>query len=112
MGVLILSVSPPAAGAAPERPVIYQSAELDQPPTPKRDVRIRFSRAQRKANAQVTVRFVVTAEGKTARIMIVKFSDPDLVGPAFAAYQTAEYIPGIKEGVPVNSWVEVVEAAE
>ena len=99
------------SAATAEQP-IYQSTEVQKEPVPKHEMRIRYSRALRKEHDEVTLRFVVTAAGKVDQITIVKFTDPEIIDPTLMAYQSAEYVPAMKDGKPVAAWVEVTEVAK
>lgn len=79
--------------------------QLDVKPELKKPVKLKFKK--KRVTGEVTLRFIVTAEGEVQDIVIVKFNDPDFVEPSFEAYERASYNPGMKDGVPVNTRVEV-----
>lgn len=70
-----------------------------------------FPRSTREngAKPEITLRFVVTKEGAVENIVIVKFSHPDLIDVAMDAYENARFNPGMKNGEPVNTRIEVTE---
>jgi len=89
----------------------FQYAEVDVKPTPKKPIRVRFPGSVRKKGetAQIVLRFVVTSQGETKKIVVVKFSDPDMIEPAMEAYEAARFNPGMKDGSPVDTVMEVTE---
>ena len=100
------------AAKAPDdglRPVPF--TEVDVKPTPKKPVRIRFPGTVRKKGEtpEIVLRFVVTRQGDVKRLVIVRFSHPDMIEPAMDAYEAAKFTPGLKEGQPVDTMMEVTE---
>ncbi len=100
------------AKAAGEVSQPFQYADVDVKPTPKRPIRVRFPSSVRKKGetAEVVLRFLVTGEGEVQKVVIVKFSHPDMIEPALLAYENAKYNPGMKNGRPVDTLMEVTEA--
>jgi hypothetical protein len=98
--------------AAEPIPRIFKYEEVDSKPSVIQMPRIRYSRAERKEHSEITLRFVVTAIGKVSQLTVVKFSDPDLIDPAYSAYEAAEFSPGIKAGKPVDTWMQITEVAK
>ena len=98
-----------AAGDATQ--TVYDVSAVDQPPELKKRIKPSYSSALRKraTPAEITLRFVVTTEGKVTEINVVRFTDSDMVDPVFAAYEEARYTPGVKNGKPVNTRMEVTE---
>lgn len=97
------------AVAADVRP--YEITQVDSPPVLKKAVHLRLPFGVRRRGGEITLRFLVTKEGTVQSITVVKFSDADLVEPVYSAYENARYSPGIKNGVPVDTWVTVTEKA-
>lgn len=56
------------------------------------------------------LRFVVSKEGDVKNLVVVSFSDADMIEPAMAAYETTKYNPGMKGGKPVDTSMEVTES--
>lgn len=98
-----------AAGEV-SQPLPY--TDVDVKPTPKRPVKIRFPSSVRKKGeiAEVVLRFIVTGDGEVQKVVVVKFSHPDMIEPALLAYESAKYNPGMKNGRPVATLMEVREA--
>ena len=90
---------------------VYDISVVDQPPQPKRRIKPSYPASVRKrpAPVSITLRFIVTTEGKVTEISIVRFDDADMVGPAFDAYESARFNPGLKNGLPVNTRMEVTD---
>jgi outer membrane biosynthesis protein TonB len=95
--------------APPSDDTIYNLTAVDPEPVPKRRIRPDFPKSLRKRDtpAEITLRFVVTSEGRVTDISIVKFNDSDMVEPAYIAYEKATFTPGRKAGKPVNVRMEV-----
>jgi TonB family protein len=94
------SPAPLDAQPAPSAPnPVYDLSVVDKAPTLKR----------RETPGEITLRFVVTSEGAVTEISIVKFNEPDMVEPAYAAYEKAKFEPGEKDGQPVHTRMEVTE---
>lgn len=91
---------------------VYESAQVDQAPQPRREIHIRYPRELRKERAEVKLRFVVRSTGKIDNLTVVKFSNVDMIEFAYRGYESAEYSPGLKNGKPVDTWVEVTEVAK
>jgi Gram-negative bacterial TonB protein C-terminal len=111
---LLLAVALPLpASAAPEASPIYQYDQVDKKPTPKKRIRMYFPGWSKKKGkvAEITVRFVVTKEGRTTKLTIVQVSDPDLIEYAFKLYDDARFNPGMKDGKPVDTWMEIHETS-
>lgn len=89
----------------------YKEEEVDTPPRQK-EIRVHYSRSARREHAQVTLRFVVTKDGKVDQLTIVKFTDPEIVDEAYEGYSSAEFFPGIKDGRAVDTWIEVTDTAK
>ncbi|MFT3781504.1 MAG: energy transducer TonB [Nibricoccus sp.] len=98
------------------RPVLCAAdsinAGTEVQPALQKPMRIRYPSALRKSGAEVTLKFLVTTDGKVAQISVVKFSDPDMITPVYDAYENARFKPGLKNGVPVDTWVTVTEKAK
>jgi TonB family protein len=106
------SPAPLDAQPAPSAPnPVYDLSVVDKAPTPKRRIKPDFpsSLKRRETPGEITLRFVVTSEGAVTEISIVKFNEPDMVEPAYAAYEKAKFEPGEKDGRPVHTRMEVTE---
>lgn len=90
----------------------YEITQVDPQPVLQKAVRVRLPSAVRKRGGEITLRFLVTKEGKVENISVVKFSDSDLVDPVYSAYEKAVYSPGLKDGNPVDTWVTITEKAK
>ena len=91
---------------------VFESAQVDRPPQPRREIHIRYPRELRKERAEVKLRFIVRATGKVESLTVVKFSNVDMIELAYRGYEDADYSPGLKNGKPVDTWVEVTEVAK
>lgn len=98
-------------GVAAAGPAAYEREQLDQVPVPKKPVRFRLPGVVKKRGGEITLRMLVKADGTVGNIIVVKFTDADLVDPVYSAYERAMFLPGIKNGVSVNAWVTVTEKA-
>jgi hypothetical protein len=89
----------------------FEYKDVDSKPTLKGGLRVRFPRSVRRKDeeSQIVLRFIVTKEGDVTQMIVMKFSDPDMIEPAMDAYSSARFNPGVKDGVPVNTWMEVTE---
>jgi outer membrane biosynthesis protein TonB len=105
-------VTASSAQAAPSSHRVYSLKEVERAPVPTQEIHIRFPRALRREHAEITLRFVVTTEGKVANLTVVKFSDPDMIDAAYGAYDSAEFSPALKGGKPVDATMEVTEIAK
>lgn len=87
----------------------YDLTVVDKAPEPKRRIKPDYPSSLKKRDtpAEITLRFIVTTEGTVTDINIVKFNDPDMVDPVYAAYESAKFEPGQKGGKPVNTRMEV-----
>jgi hypothetical protein len=96
--------SPPAPPAAQ----IYTETTVDKAPTPKRRIRPDFPSSLKKRDTpgEITLRYVVTPEGKVTEITVVKFNDADMVEPCYIAFEEALFTPGEKAGKPVSVRME------
>lgn len=103
--------SAPTARAAEQPAQVYDQKDVDEQPTPKRRIKMGFPRSTREDGAipSITLRFVVTKEGTVEDIVIVKFTHPDLIEEAMDAYERARFNPGVKDGEPVHTRLEVTE---
>lgn len=90
----------------------YEINQVDTIPVIKKAVRIRFPSEIRKRGGEVTLRFLVTKEGKVKKIGIVKFSDSEMIEQVYGAYEKALFSPGLKDGIPVATWMTVTEKAK
>lgn len=101
----------PTATAAEASPS-FKYEEVDVKPTPKKPIKVRFPSSVRKKGEtpQIVLRFEVSKEGDVKKLVVVKFSDPDMIEPAMAAYETTKYTPGMKGGQPVATLMEVTES--
>ncbi|MGC4071913.1 MAG: TonB family protein [Nibricoccus sp.] len=90
---------------------VYDLTVVDKAPAPKKRIKPDYpsSIKRRDTPGEITIRFVVTSEGKVTEINIVKFNDPDMVDPVYTAYEKAKFEPGEKKGQPVNTRMEVTE---
>jgi hypothetical protein len=105
---LLLLSGVPTSTAAPPKPAdseVFELAQLDTPPELKKPVKLRFRK--KGVTGEVTLKFIVTKEGKVRDIMVPTFNDSDFVEPAFRAYEGASYTPGMRGGVPVATRIEV-----
>lgn len=84
---------------------IVDLSRVDSKPELKKEPKLRFKK--RGVEGEVTLRFIVNAEGKVQDIIIVSFNDSDFVEPAYVAYENAAYTPAIKDGNPVATRIEV-----
>jgi outer membrane biosynthesis protein TonB len=87
------------------------SAAVDVQPRLKKPVKVRFPRSVRRNGGEISLKFRVTREGQVSDITVIKFTDADMIEPAYTAYAGASYFPGMKKGEPVDAWVEVSEVA-
>jgi outer membrane biosynthesis protein TonB len=94
----------PAAPAAPAAATIYDEKSVDKAPVLKRRLKPDFPSSLKKRDtpAEITLSYVVTAQGKVSDITVVKFNDADMVEPAYAELQGAEFQPAEKAGKPVS----------
>jgi TonB family protein len=108
---VVLGALPSFAQPAPSSETIYDVSVVDKAPATKKRLKPDYpsSIKRRDTPAEITIRFVVTTEGKVTEINIVKFNDPDMVDPVYAAYEKAKFEPGEKSGRPVNTRMEVTE---
>jgi hypothetical protein len=97
--------------AQPSGDTIYDLSVVDKAPEPKRRIKPSYpsSLKRRDTPAEITLRFIVTTDGKVVEINVVKFNDPDMVEPVYAAYENAKFSPGERDGKPVNTRMEVTE---
>jgi hypothetical protein len=112
LAILWLMVAETALCALAAEARVYESNQVDPKPVLQKAIRIRLPFSVRKRGGEITLRFRVTKEGKVDDITVVKFSDSDLIDPVYSAYEKATYLPGLKNGVPVDTWVTVMEKAE
>lgn len=111
VGVLVaVSAAELSAESAPSG-AAYDASAVDVPPSPKGVIRVHFPRSARRAHGEIHLKFLVTASGKVSRLTVVKFTDPDMIDPAYRAYEKAEFTPGLKNGKPVDTWLTVTEEA-
>lgn len=108
---LISLTSLPAQTSPTESSTAYQSSEVTPRPQPKKPVNVRYPSSVRKKGGTLTLRFLVTKKGTVTRITVVKFTDPDMIDPAYSAYESAAFSPGMKNGEAVDTWVEITESA-
>jgi hypothetical protein len=90
----------------------YPQQSVDVAPVLKKPVKVRYPYSSRKKHGEIVLRFVVTERGEVAEMVMMRTTDPDMVPPAMDAYEKAQYQPGLKDGKPVATIVEVVEKAE
>lgn len=102
---------PLASRAADPVSPVFNYADVDTKPTPKKPVRVRFPSSVRKKGetSEIVLRFVVTKTGDVAKLTVVKFSDADMINPAMESYERAKFNPGLKNGAPVDTWMEATE---
>ena len=110
LGCIASSTTLDAQAPAPAE-TVYELTAVDKAPAPKRRIRPDFPSSLKKRDTpgEITLRFVVTAEGRATDISIVKFNDADMVEPAYIAYEEARFEPGEKDGKPVSTRMEVTE---
>lgn len=108
--VLLAVTLPAPVHAADSRARPYEASDVDRKPEPKRPIRPSYSSSLRRrlTSGEVELSFVVTKEGKVTNIVVVKFSDPDLIDPVYQAYQYAGFTPGTKDGSPVDTHMSAV----
>jgi TonB family protein len=99
---------PLALAAAPP----YTEQTVDTPPVLKKPLKVRYPSSSRKKRGEIVLRFVVTEKGTVSEIVVMRTSDADMIAPAMEAYENARYQPGMKDGKPVPTTVEVTEKAE
>lgn len=104
-GGAALAQSPP-----PSR-VVYAEAEVDKQPSPRKRIRIRWPAGVQKGDS-ITLRFIVTSDGRPEEVTVVRFTNPDMVGAAAEAYQEAGYSPAIKGGRKVDAWLTITETVK
>lgn len=106
---LALFASAPALPAQSTDEAVYDLTAVDKAPEPKRRIKPDYppSLKKRDTPAEITLRFVVTPEGRVTDINIVKFNDADMVDPVYAAYEQARFEPGQKAGKPVATRMEI-----
>jgi hypothetical protein len=107
---LAFAIALPGAAQTPSPPVVYTSAQLDKSPELKRKVRVKYPSVVKQGD-QISLRFIVTKEGRVTEMIIATFTNPDMVGPASEAYEKARFTPGTKGGKPVDAWFEVTDIA-
>jgi TonB family protein len=100
-----LSAQTPAKGDP-----VYDVASVDKKPELRRRVRPSYPASLRRdPPSEITLRFVVTPEGRVTNIAIMKFSDPDMIDAAHEAYENARFTPGEIGGKPVHTRMEVTD---
>jgi hypothetical protein len=90
----------------------YESAQVDKAPEPKKPVRVKYPSSARKKGGEITLRFLVTKEGTVKEMMVIRFTHDEMVEPAYSAYESAVYNPGMKDGKAVDTWVEITDVAK
>ena len=98
----VLSAAEPASE-------VYAASEVDLQPELRKKFRIKFPTSLKKKGVvgDIVIRYVVTAKGEVANLVVVRFADPDMVQPVYEAYAAATYRPGMKNGQPVATRMEV-----
>jgi outer membrane biosynthesis protein TonB len=98
----------PAAPSAPAAAAIYDEKSVDKAPVLKRRLKPDFPSSLKKRDtpAEITLSYVVTAQGKISDVTVVKFNDSEMVSPALAALDEAEFQPAEKAGKPVSVRME------
>ncbi|WP_175414809.1 energy transducer TonB [Nibricoccus aquaticus] len=106
---LAFATSPLPLPAQTPAETVYDLTVVDKAPAPKKRIKPDYPSSLKKRDtpAEITLRFIVTAEGTVTDINIVKFNDPDMVDPVYAAYEAAKFEPGQKAGKPVNTRMEI-----
>lgn len=107
-----LAYAQPAPVAPPAKPAvatIYDEKSVDKAPVLKRRLKPDFpsSLKKRETPAEITLSYVVTAQGKVSDITVVKFNEADMVSPALAALDEAQFEPAEKSGKPVSMRMEM-----
>jgi TonB family protein len=94
----------PAAPAAPAAATIYEEKSVDKAPVLKRRLKLDFPASLKKRDTpgEITLSYVVTEQGKVSDVTVVKFNDSEMVGPALAALDDAQFQPAEKAGKPVS----------
>lgn len=87
---------------------LVDSSRLEKQPELKKLPKIKLRK--RGATGKVVLRFIVNKEGKIENLILVSFSDPDFIDPVLEAYEKAAYSPGMLDGKPVATWIEVTVA--
>ncbi len=111
--LVFLFLTPVVSALAADPPSkVYGYDEVEVKPVPRKKIRMSFPGSTRKggANPQITLRFVVTAQGAVTNLVVVTFSHPDLIEAALDAYADARFTPGRKDGEPVDVRMEVTES--
>jgi TonB family protein len=95
--------------AEPTSSPIYDYADVDVKPEPKKRLKMSFPASTRRdgANPSITVRFVVTKTGRVSDVVIVRFSHPELIDIALDLYSKARFSPGTKNGEAVDTRMEM-----
>ena len=88
---------------------IFNVAELDQTPQPTSRRPPQYPAAFRKAGLEgkATVAFIVDADGQVQEAESVNSTDPAFAAAAVAAVQEWKFQPGLKDGIPVNTRLQV-----
>jgi outer membrane biosynthesis protein TonB len=109
LGLVLASGAPGLHAQEAASDTVYDAVVVDKAPVPKKRIRPDYPSSIKKRDtpAEITLRFIVTTEGKVTEISVVKFNDPDMVEPVYAAYEEANFEPGEKDGKAVNTRVEV-----
>lgn len=95
-----------------ESAAAYESNQVDQAPALQGRLRIHYGFSVRRAGGEVVLRFLVTKSGQVEKITVVKVTNADAIDAVYSAYLEARYSPGVKNGMPVNTWVTVTERVD
>lgn len=87
--------------------IIYELQDLTRPPRPtsRRQPVYPPELRRMRVSGEVTLKFVVTSEGKTTRISVEESSHPGFEEPSKRAVRTWRFQPGEKDGKAVSVWV-------
>ena len=104
---MIGAISVPMSAEPPAD--VHAERDVNPKPELKKPVKIRFPSSLRKkiTTGEIVIQFTVTKTGTVSDLTVVKFSDPDMVEPVIAAYETAQYNPGLLKGTPVDVRMDV-----
>ena len=103
--VWLLPAAGPSCLAAQSSTNVVDSRLLEKQPELRKQPKLKLRK--KGVTGEVVLRFIVNVEGEVENVMIVSFNDPDFVESAFQAYEEARFRPGLLNGQPVATWVEV-----
>ena len=86
-------------------PVLHASDGRNHPPIPMVQTQPVYPLSLRDANVQgeVVVEFIVNTEGNVAKVGVVRTTNPGFINAAIASVVRWKFVPGEKDGRPVNT---------